>query len=485
MGGGGGRGAGALVLQATVSESREQGPLPFSSHRALTHPPIPSPPTHPTPPDEPLVWYGKPHIAYGIYLPAAFAALLLPAALASPVANPSARSAGAALLFAAAASLLTECGMQSAFLFAAWAGATVLAAAAGATGPLPRSVAGAARLLLPFAPAVAVCLPTTLSVTAHVMEKIGLAGSAPGVVGAVAGDAAVGVVAGLSAFLTLGTLVPYVVSRREAAGGWWRWAWVGRGFQRWGRAGVECSQERVSRPARQVPTRSYHPTHPPDPPTHAPDPPALGRWRPWAPAALACLPCCCWPRLLAWACGRQPPSKCTRGTTPSACCCSTCMSTTQARMGASDGREGGVGEGGGRARACACARPPPPVHRPQPPPPPLDAPTPPHRGRRLLLPLVRGGAGFVAAGPRAAARAAGACRGALRGQGLGGEHLLACLPACLPRFSLNCPPPSPHPTHPRPPSLRPSTPSTTWFQACLAWLPPPNPLPASRPRSPC
>eukprot|EP00887_Chlorella_sp_A99_P005787 scaffold1.g5787.t1 len=173
--------------------------------------------------DTPLVWYGRPALAHAIYLPASAAGLLLPYALAPALApapaKPGGRGAaalaspavqgrtlGSALFFAACSALLTLAGMHSAFLFAAWVAATLAAAAAGAAARGRGFLAEAAAGLAPHAAAVGVCLPTCISVTQHVMEKVGLAGSAEGVVGLVAADAALGVVAGTAVYLFAGTL---------------------------------------------------------------------------------------------------------------------------------------------------------------------------------------------------------------------------------------------------------------------------------------
>lgn len=66
-----------------------------------------------------MPWYGRPAVAYAMFLPAATAGLLLPYVLAPPAAGPSGssagrRSLGTALLFALVCSALTAVGMVSA-----------------------------------------------------------------------------------------------------------------------------------------------------------------------------------------------------------------------------------------------------------------------------------------------------------------------------------------------------------------------------------
>lgn len=64
----------------------------------------------------PMPWYGRPTVAYAMFLPAAAAGLLLPYVLAPPSGKPGAssagrRSLGTALLFALVCSALTAVGM--------------------------------------------------------------------------------------------------------------------------------------------------------------------------------------------------------------------------------------------------------------------------------------------------------------------------------------------------------------------------------------
>jgi hypothetical protein len=159
-----------------------------------------------------MVWYGRPQIAYTIYLPAAAAGLMLPyVLLPARRGTATARSVGAALLFAAVCSALTSIGMHSSFFYGLWAAGAAAAAALSGGGGTGRSWGGATALLLSFLPAIAVAMPSAVTFLAHVMEKVGLAGGAPGVLGLVVADTALGVVAGATALVTFGTLVPYLV----------------------------------------------------------------------------------------------------------------------------------------------------------------------------------------------------------------------------------------------------------------------------------
>ena len=207
------------------------------------------------------MWYGRPALAYAIYLPAAAAGLLLPyALLPAPAAggplSPAVRgrSLGSALFFALFASLLTSIGMHSAFLFVLWAAAALVAALFGSlTGP-GSGWTSVAAALLPLVVPIGVGLPTVVSLMAHVMEKVGLGGAgellpllffsqleaqapgagpihwpcsgcwspphaAPGILGLVVVDAALGVVAGFSTYLFAGTataLAASALGRRRA-----------------------------------------------------------------------------------------------------------------------------------------------------------------------------------------------------------------------------------------------------------------------------
>jgi hypothetical protein len=166
-----------------------------------------------------MAWYGRPLVAYALYLPAAAAGLLLPYTLlpasAQRGAGAAGRSAGTALLFAAVCSLLTSIGMHSSFFYALWAGATCIsavllgtrAAPAGGT-PWARAVA----LLACFAVPITVALPSAVTFMAYVMEKVGLAGAPPGLLGLAIADVAVGAVAGVTMVLSLGTLTPYLAA---------------------------------------------------------------------------------------------------------------------------------------------------------------------------------------------------------------------------------------------------------------------------------
>lgn len=178
----------------------------------------------PLPSGIPMAWYGRPAMAYLIYLPAAATGLLLPHLLAPPRpggATPLARSLGTALLFALICSGLTAVGMHSSFFYALWAAAAAASAAILGVGASAASGwSGAAALAGIYAAPVAVALPSAVTFMAHVMEKVGLAGAAPGALGLTLADAAVGAVAGATVVVSLGTLTPLLAAalgRRRAA----------------------------------------------------------------------------------------------------------------------------------------------------------------------------------------------------------------------------------------------------------------------------
>ena len=105
--------------------------------------------------------------------------------------------------------------MHSSFFYALWAGATCIsavllgtrAAPAGGT-PWARAVA----LLACFAVPITVALPSAVTFMAYFMEKVGLAGAPPGLLGLAIADVAVGAVAGVAMVLSLGTLTPYLAA---------------------------------------------------------------------------------------------------------------------------------------------------------------------------------------------------------------------------------------------------------------------------------
>lgn len=126
-----------------------------------------------------MAWYGRPAVAYAIYLPAAAAGLLLPYALL-PVASPrgakrgtsaAGRSMGTALLFALLCSGLTSIGMHSSFFWALWAFFASIAAAllgTGASGGGSTGTwGGAAALLACFVLPLGVALPSAVTFMAH------------------------------------------------------------------------------------------------------------------------------------------------------------------------------------------------------------------------------------------------------------------------------------------------------------------------------
>lgn len=206
-----------------------------------------------------MAWYGRPAVAYLIYIPAAAAGLLLPYLLRPARASgptPAARCLGTALLFAIICSGLTSIGMHSSFFYAIWAACAALAAALLGTGPGSAGAGagwgGALGLALCYAAPVGISLPSavtfmvggwvgewpgvllrgwhgqqlqgvpasrnpaccltpfsafTLGCThqAHVMEKVGLAGAAPGLLGLVVSDVAVGAVAGATLVVAVGS----------------------------------------------------------------------------------------------------------------------------------------------------------------------------------------------------------------------------------------------------------------------------------------
>lgn len=159
----------------------------------------------------PMIWYGQPMIAHALFIPAGIAGVLLPYTLHSDKSLTARRDSfilGSGTLFAAAASLLTVCGLHSAFLFALWG----FAAAGIALMYVKSHRLGTLQIVAPVALPLAVVSITSLYLSAHIMEKLGLVGSYPGVLGIVLSDVAVGIVSGTTVYLTSGILVAAVTA---------------------------------------------------------------------------------------------------------------------------------------------------------------------------------------------------------------------------------------------------------------------------------
>ena len=73
----------------------------------------------------PIAWFGRPILAFAMYLPAALAGLLLPYAFGSRPPHQAAGIHGSALAHAALAAVMSLFGLKSGFAFALWAVAGV------------------------------------------------------------------------------------------------------------------------------------------------------------------------------------------------------------------------------------------------------------------------------------------------------------------------------------------------------------------------
>ena len=69
----------------------------------------------------PIAWFGRPLLAYAMYLPAAVAGALLPYAAVPKPSQQAAVTHGAALAHAALAALMSAAGLKSGFALALWA----------------------------------------------------------------------------------------------------------------------------------------------------------------------------------------------------------------------------------------------------------------------------------------------------------------------------------------------------------------------------
>lgn len=184
----------------------------------------------------PMPWYGEKDLAMCIFVPAALVGLLLPYITlisnedngdnsgkgatkppCSAMAMMQSLCLGAGLFFAVVCSLLTIFDMQSSFLFALWSGGTAVYGALLVLLSLSKkytnsySTTSIILLLLPHCIPLSVVSVSSLSLSYHIMEKVGLAGSLTGIAGKIVADCVVGVVTGFSVYLTAGTLVPVFI----------------------------------------------------------------------------------------------------------------------------------------------------------------------------------------------------------------------------------------------------------------------------------
>jgi hypothetical protein len=198
----------------------------------------------------PMPWYGEKDLAMCIFVPAALVGLLLPyitlmsdddddygGTIGKPL-PPSAMMMmqslclGSGLFFAIICSLLTIFDMQSSFLFALWSGGTAIYGVLLlllsslskkkniiSTNGTISSTTSIILLLLPHIIPLSVVCVSSLSLSYHIMEKLGLAGSLTGIAGKIVADCVVGVVTGFSVYLTAGTLVPVFIVGGLGIGG--------------------------------------------------------------------------------------------------------------------------------------------------------------------------------------------------------------------------------------------------------------------------
>jgi hypothetical protein len=201
----------------------------------------------------PLSWYGATPLAYAIYLPASLAGFFFRASISSnqsqirnctSTSNGASRivkdgharsktqsqrlegaitaSLGSGLAYATISAIMTLSGLHSSYLLAFWAAGSVVAATALLTLTFKSSLSSlswwqvAAVVCGSFAVPLLISLPTATSITDHIVEKIGLSGSAPGPLGFVVPDIVVGLVTGASVVLGVGTLWPYFLYAHDS-----------------------------------------------------------------------------------------------------------------------------------------------------------------------------------------------------------------------------------------------------------------------------
>ena len=168
-----------------------------------------------------MAWYSKPLIAQIIFISAAKAGLLIPDSLPvskaekEEIPHPCERGRLAALGFAfivgVLALIFTLLGVRSSYLFASWAAGALLSAAIPPGNLVQYGWKFTICSLLCFLAPIVICLPTSMSISVHLMEKIGIIGSfGTGILALSVPDFVIGGSAGIAVALTLGAIVPYV-----------------------------------------------------------------------------------------------------------------------------------------------------------------------------------------------------------------------------------------------------------------------------------
>lgn len=155
----------------------------------------------------PISWYGNILESCLVYLPISFAGLLLPMGITEGALGVS---QGFAALFSLIASVFMMFGMTSSYVSASWGAATlcaVLLTERMKTSHYPNAFGCLIHVLCYAVPSYFGC-GVAVTTLMHVVEKIGVAGGADGILGLFVVDAVVGALSGISLILAIGSLIP-------------------------------------------------------------------------------------------------------------------------------------------------------------------------------------------------------------------------------------------------------------------------------------
>lgn len=171
-----------------------------------------------------MAWYHNELEAVLIFGSAALSGLLLPkprtarghkavADAPGPLDFGRESSLGFAFMFALASALMTYFRVRSSYLLAAWASAAFLSAVIVPVRTSGYSWRNVATILMCYVPPTILCLPTVISLSIHLIEKIGISGSlGDSTLALSVPDFAVGGVLGISLVFLLGCLGPHIRS---------------------------------------------------------------------------------------------------------------------------------------------------------------------------------------------------------------------------------------------------------------------------------
>ena len=154
----------------------------------------------------PISWYGNFIESSLVYVPVSLAGILLPLGITE---DSLGDSQGFAALFSMIASAFIMVGMTSSYVSASWGAGTIVAALLMRHTFVNSAWGCLVNIVCYTIPAYFGC-GVALTTLLHVVEKIGVAGGADGVLGIFVVDAILGALAGVSMILATGSLSPMI-----------------------------------------------------------------------------------------------------------------------------------------------------------------------------------------------------------------------------------------------------------------------------------